>query len=182
MSRCETGPRVALTTVLLLTSALALADAPGLGVGHAPTAEDLRKLSIMITTDGAGLPPGSGTAVQGKEVFKARCASCHGATGDGADGPSLVGGQGTLATPKPKKTVGSYWPYATTLWDYVNRAMPFNEPGTLTHDEVYAASAYVLFLNGIVSEQQVLNARTLARIKMPNRGGFVPDPRPDVGK
>ena len=174
--------RVVIATVLLMSMRSVIADSPTLGVGHAPTEEDLRALSIMVTTDGAGLPPGSGTAMQGKEVFAARCASCHGPSGDGADGPPLVGGQGTLATPKPKKTVGSYWPYATTLWDYVNRAMPFNRPGTLTHDEVYAVSAYVLFLNDIVGEQQVLNAKTLPRIRMPNRNGFVSDPRPDVGK
>jgi S-disulfanyl-L-cysteine oxidoreductase SoxD len=118
--------------------------------------------------------------VAGKEVFATRCAACHGPNGDGGDGPSLVGGQGTLATPRPKKTVGSYWPYATTVWDYVNRAMPFNKPGTLTHDEVYAVSAYILFLNDIIGETQELNAKSLPLIKMPNRDGFVSDPRPDI--
>jgi len=173
--------RVAVTTVALCSGQFAFADAARFGVGHAPTEEDLRGLSVMVTTDGDGLPPGSGTAAQGKRVFAERCASCHGPVGDGGDGPALVGGQGTLATPKPKRTVGSYWPYATTLWDYVNRAMPFNRPGTLTHDEVYAVSAYVLFLNDLVGEKQVLNAKTLPRVRMPNRDGFVSDPRPDVG-
>ena len=165
---------------MLLGSAVALAQSPKFGVGRTPTDEDTRALGIMVAPDGTGLPPGSGTAVEGKQVFAARCASCHGQKGEGGDGPALVGGKGTLATPTPKKTVGSYWPYATTVWDYVNRAMPFNEPGTLSHDEVYAVAAYVLFLNDIVGEKQVLNARSLPLIKMPNRDGFVPDPRPDV--
>ena len=92
----------------------------------------------------------------------------------------LVGGKGSLATSKPQKTVGSYWPYATTLWDYIRRAMPFDHPGTLTPDEVYRATAYVLFLNGIVGEQDVLDQTTLPKVKMPNRNGFVADPRPDI--
>ncbi len=93
---------------------------------------------------------------------------------------TLVGGQGTLATATPRKTVGSFWPYATTVWDYVNRAMPFNEPGTLKPDEVYALTAYLFFLNGIVGETQVMDARSLPLVRMPNRDGFVSDPRPDV--
>lgn len=169
--------------MLLLTQSPS-ADSPGgglhFGVGHAPTEDELNSLSIMVTTDGSGLPAGSGTALKGKEVFATRCASCHGPTGDGGNGPPLVGGQGTLATPKPRRTVGSYWPYATTLWDYVNRAMPFNRPGTLTHEEVYAVSAYVLFLNGLIAENDQLNAQTLPLIQMPNRDGFIADPRPDM--
>ena len=152
------------------------------GVGRTPTEDDQRRLGIMVAPDGTGLPAGSGTAATGKQLFATRCASCHGATGDGADGPPLVGGKGTLATAKPKKTVGSYWPYATTLWDYINRAMPFNQPGTLSYDEVYALTAYVLYLNEIVPETHALNARTLPRIRMPNRDGFIADPRPDVSR
>ena len=92
----------------------------------------------------------------------------------------LAGGKGSLATARPIKTVGSYWPYATTLWDYIRRAMPFDHPGTLTNDEIYGAAAYVLFLNGIVGEQDVLDQTTLPKVQMPNRNGFVADPRPDV--
>jgi cytochrome c len=92
----------------------------------------------------------------------------------------LVGGQGSLATSRPQKTVGSYWPYATTLWDYIRRAMPFEHPGTLTTDEVYGATAYILFMNGIVKEQDVIDQTTLAQVKMPNRNGFTADPRPDM--
>jgi cytochrome c len=93
-------------------------------------------------------------------------------------GPVLVGGQGTLATLKPLKTVGSYWPYATTLWDYVNRAMPFDQPGLLKPQDVYAAVAYILNLNGIIREDQIIDAASLPKIVMPNRNGFIPDPRP----
>ena len=135
---------------------------------------------ISIPPDGRGLPPGSGTASEGAAVYQAKCAGCHGVEGQGEPADRLVGGIGTLATPKPVKTVGSYWPYATTVWDYVNRAMPFNKPGTLTHDEVYAVSAYILFLNDIIGETQELNAKSLPLIKMPNRDGFVSDPRPDI--
>ena len=169
-----------ITAGVLLASAGALAQSPTFHVGRTPTEEDTRALGIMVAPDGKGLPAGSGTAVEGKEVFTARCASCHGAKGEGGDGPALVGGKGTLATATPKRTVGSYWPYATTVWDYVNRAMPFNQPGTLRPDEVYAVAAYVLFLNDIVAEKQVIDARSLPLIKMPNRDGFISDPRPDV--
>lgn len=150
------------------------------GVGRAPTAQEIRILGVTVAPDGAGLPEGSGTAVEGRDVFALRCAKCHGEKAEGDVGPALVGGQGTLATPKPRKTVGSFWPHATSVWDYVNRAMPFNQPGMLSHNDVYAAVAYILFLNDIVAEKQVLNAKTLPAVRMPNRDGFVPDPRPDI--
>ncbi len=158
----------------------ALAQSPTYGVGRRPTAEELKAIDIEVTPDGKGLKPGSGDASAGKLVYTRRCETCHGPTG--AEGPqeNLVGGKGSLATAKPIKSVGSYWPYATTLWDYINRAMPFDHSGTLTPDEVYAVSAYVLFLNGIVGEHDVLNQTTLPQVKMPNAKGFVVDPRPDV--
>ncbi len=162
-----------------------MAQSPKYGVGRAPTAEEIRTLGLTVAPDGTGLPDGSGTAVEGREVFASRCAKCHGAKGEGGEGgvgPALVGGQGTLNTPKPRKTVGSFWPYATTVWDYINRAMPFNQPGLLSHSEVYAVVSYILYLNGIVGESQVLNAKTLPKVRMPNRDGFVGDPRPDVGR
>jgi cytochrome c len=166
--------------VLLLAGAVPLAQSPKYGVGRALTEADTRGLGIIVAPDGTGLPAGSGTAVEGKAVFAGKCAPCHGNLGEGGDGPALVGGQGTLATPRPKKTVGSYWPYSTTVWDFVNRAMPFNKPGTLSHDDVYAVTAYLLFLNDIVNEKQVIDARSLPLIRMPNRDGFVSDPRPDI--
>ncbi len=153
-----------------------------LAVGHTPTPEEIREWDISIAPDGTGLPAGSGTALAGKEIYANRCERCHGAKGEGKDSVPLAGGQGTLKSPKPLRTVGSYWPYATTIWDYVNRAMPFDKPGTLSKDQVYAITAYVLYLNGIVAENTVIDAKSLPKIQMPNRNGFVPDPRPDTGK
>src|SRR5256714_14610457 len=144
-------------------------------------ADELKAIDIDVLPDGQGLPSGSGTARAGKDVYANRCATCHGPTGKEGPQDVLVGGKGTLNTPKPLKTVGSYWPYATTLWDYIRRAMPFDHPGTMASDEVYAATAYLLFLNGIVGETDVLDQTTLPRVQMPNRNGFVSDPRPDVG-
>jgi S-disulfanyl-L-cysteine oxidoreductase SoxD len=162
---------------LFLVAAL---QAPSFAVGHTPSPERLKAIDIDVTPDGKGLPPGSATAADGKEVYARRCETCHGPTG--AEGPQdvLVGGKGSLATPRPLKTVGSYWPYATTLWDYIRRAMPFDHPGTLSVTELYGATAYVLFLNGIVGEHDTLNETTLRQVQMPNRNGFVADPRPDI--
>jgi S-disulfanyl-L-cysteine oxidoreductase SoxD len=158
------------------------AQLPTYGLGRSPTAEEIKAWDVTIPPDGRGLPPGSGTAAQGGEIYARRCASCHGERGQDPKYDRLVGGRGTLNTDKPVKTVGSYWPFATTLWSYINRAQPFDEPGSLTHDEVYAVTAYLLHLNGIVGETDVIDARTLPAVRMPNRDGFVPDPRPDVGK
>ena len=157
-----------------------LAQPPALGLGHTPRPDQLKLIDIDVTPDGKGLLPGSGTAAKGKDVYTRRCETCHGPTGKEGPQEALAGGTGSLATAKPQKSVGSYWPYATTLWDYINRAMPFDHPSTLTPDEVYAATAYVLFLNGIVGEQDVLDQATLPKIEMPNRHGFVTDPRPDT--
>jgi S-disulfanyl-L-cysteine oxidoreductase SoxD len=167
--------------LLCIVSGTILAESPKYGVGRAATPEEVKTWDISISPAGAELPEGSGTAVQGKDVYASKCAKCHGGQGQGGDEGPLVGGQGTLRTPKPLKTVGSYWPYATTLFDYVNRAMPFKQPGTLTHNQVYAVVAHVLHLNGIIAENAVMDAKTLPRVKMPNRNGFVPDFRPDVG-
>ena len=115
---------------------------------------------------------------QGEAVYAAKCQACHGEKGAGRPNDQLVGGIGTIAPDKPPvKTVGSYWPYATTLFDYVRRAMPFNEPKSLTDDEVYAVSAYILDLNGIIGADDVLDAQSLPKVKMPNRDGFIPFPR-----
>jgi cytochrome c len=154
-------------------------------VGRTPSPEEIRAMDISILPDGTGLPEGQGTAVEGREVYARRCARCHGPKGEGGDEPKqspLVGGRGSLKTPKPLKTVGSYWPYAPTVWDYVNRAMPLDRPGTLTHNQVYSLVAFIFSMNGIIGENDVLDAKTLSKIRMPNRDGFVPDARPDVGK
>jgi len=170
------------SVAMWMAAGVLLAQSPKYGVGHAPTPEESRRLGISIGPDGKGLPEGSGTAAAGKETYANRCAKCHGANGEGRDSVALAGGQGTLKSPKPLKTVGSFWPYATTLWDYINRAMPFDRPGTLTTGQVYSLTAYVLFLNGIVAENAVIDARTLPKVEMPNRHGFVADPRPDVSR
>jgi mono/diheme cytochrome c family protein len=159
----------------------ALAQSPTYGLGRTPTPEDLQAIDIDVTPDGKGLVPGSGTAAAGKDVYTRRCETCHGPTGKEGPQDVLAGGQGSLATSRPQKTIGSYWPYATTLWDYIRRAMPFDHPGTLTTEEIYGTTAYLLFLNGIVGERDVVDQVTLPQISMPNRGGFTADPRPDLG-
>ena len=152
------------------------AQAPQFGQPIAPA--DIVPWDISIGPDGAGLPPGKGTAAQGEAIYVAKCQACHGEKGTGGLNDALVGGIGSLAPGKvPVKTVGSYWPYATTLFDYIRRAMPFAESKSLTDDEVYAVSAYILNLNGIVGTNDVLDAQALSKIRMPNRDGFIPFPR-----
>jgi cytochrome c len=145
-------------------------EGPGLGVPA--TAEQVAGWDVSIGPDGAGLPPGSGTAAAGKTVYEAKCVACHGV--DGASGPNdrLVGGQGTLRDAAPIRTIGSYWPYATTLFDYMRRAMPYVTPHSLTADETYALTAYLLALNGVIEQSTVMNATTLPQVVMPNRGNF----------
>lgn len=151
-----------------------------LGIGRPATAAEIAGWDIDVRADGRGLPPGHGSVTEGRQIYATTCAACHGDNGEGKIGDRLVGGFGTLATAKPVKTVGSYWPYATTLFDYIRRAMPFNAPQSLTNDQVYAVSAYILYLNKIVPENAVLDAGSLPKVAMPNRNGFTPDPRPDV--
>jgi cytochrome c len=172
--------RASAATLLLLGLAGAAPAAERYGIGRTATEAEIAAWNIDIDRDGRKLPPGSGSVAHGRAVFEAQCASCHGARGEGGTGERLVGGQGTLASAKPVKTVGSFWPYAPTLFDYIRRAMPLNAPQSLSDADVYAVSGYVLHLNGLVPEGAVLDAGSLAAIRMPNRDGFVPDPRPDV--
>ena len=160
----------------------AAAQLPTYGVGRAPTSEEVQAWDLTIPPDGHGLPPGSGTAVLGQAIYAERCAACHGEKGEDPKYNVLVGGRGTLTTDKPIRTIGSFWQYATTLWSYIHRAQPVNNPGSLTANQVYAVTAYLLYLNGIIGEQDVMDATTLPLVQMPNRDGFVPDPRPDVGQ
>lgn len=154
----------------------------GYGLGRPATEQEVRAWNIDVAPTGEGLPAGQGTAKQGAVLFAARCAACHGPTGQEGPMDRLVGGVGTLASPHPIKTIGSYWPYATTLYDYVHRAMPFSDPQSLSPDETYSLVAWLLYRNGILAEDAVLDARSLPEISMPNRRGFLPDPRPDVPK
>src|SRR6476620_885054 len=150
------------------------------GIERAATPAEIAGWNIDIDRYGNNLPPGSGSVSHGREVFDQQCAACHGAKGEGGVGDRLVGGKGTLATPNPVQTVGRYWPYAPTLFDYIRRAMPQNAPESLSNDDVYAVSAYILHLNGLLPAGATLNAKTMSAIKMPNQTMFVGDPRPDV--
>jgi mono/diheme cytochrome c family protein len=168
----STRKLIAAGALLALCSA-AFAESPNLG--KPISQEDIAAWDISIGPDGAGLPPGSGTPKQGEEVFNTKCQACHGAKGAGQPNDRLVGGQGSLPGDKPAiKTVGSYWPYATTLFDYVRRAMPYVDSKSLSNDEIYAVAAYILNLNGVISDTETMNAQTLPHVKMPNRDGFIP--------
>ena len=169
----------ACAAVALLTLAVA-ADAQTYRLGTAATDRELAGWNIDVTPDGRGLPKGSGTVALGKQVFDSMCAACHGAKGEGKPADRLVGGQGTLKNANPVKTIGSFWPYATTLYDYINRAMPYTAPQSLTPDQVYSVTAYLLYLNGIVASDATLDATSLPKVQMPNRDGFRGDPRPDT--
>ncbi len=168
-----------------LVAALAFAStgiaAERFDFGKPATQKQIAGWNIDVDPDGTGAPAGHGTVTQGKEIYANKCASCHGDKGQGKPMDRLVGGQGTLASAKPVKTVGSYWPYASTVFDYIRRAMPFNAPGSLSNDEVYSVTAYLLYMNGIVDKNAKLDKEQIAQIKMPNRDGFIrPDPRPDT--
>jgi S-disulfanyl-L-cysteine oxidoreductase SoxD len=171
--------RLAVCIFMLTAAPAALAQAPQFGQPVAPA--DIAPWDISIGPDGVGLPPGRGSAMQGEAIYVANCQTCHGEKGtapSNALAGALVGGMGTLAPEKiPMKTVGSYWPYATTLFDYVRRAMPFQESKSLIADELYAVSAYILNLNGIVGPNDVLDAQSLPKVRMPNRDGFISFPR-----
>ena len=153
-------------------------------IGKIATKIEIAGWDIDLRPDGVGAPKGSGNAIDGEEIYVNRCASCHGDFGEGVDRwPALVGGEGTLAAHDPEKTTGSYWPYASTIFDYVYRSMPFGEAQTLTHDETYKIVAYLLNMNEIIDEDFVLSEKNIGKIKMPNASGFsLPDPRPDVTK
>jgi mono/diheme cytochrome c family protein len=164
-------PWLAAALVMAALQPAAAQDGPGLGAPIA--AEEYAAWDISIQPDGEGLPPGSGTAAVGAQVYAAKCVACHGE--EGANGPNdrLVGGHGTLTSLQQVRTIGSFWPYATTVFDYIRRAMPFQAPQSLTDDEVYALTAYLLFKNGIIEENAVMDARTLPQVEMPNRDGFL---------
>jgi cytochrome c len=143
-------------------------------LGRPATPDEIAKVDISIPPDGKGLPAGSGSVAQGAQVFAAKCSVCHGANAEGTpSGDRLVGGVGTLASANPVKTVSSYWPYATTLFDYIRRAMPLTNPQSLQNDEAYAVVAYILSIDNIVPKDAVLDAQSLPKVQMPNRGGFI---------
>lgn len=162
--------------MLVVVAPCSAAEQERLHIGQAISEQAVLEWGTSALPDGSGLPPGSGTAVEGQKIYAAKCAACHGDRGEGrADFSALVGGRGSLASDKPKLTVGSYWPTATTVFDYVWRAMPYGEPGSLTAKEAYALTAWILNANGIIEDEHVIDARTLPRVKMPNADGFVVD-------
>src|ERR1700752_126083 len=172
--------RIAAFAILALACATPAQAQSPYGIGRTATPAESAGWNIDFDGEGQNLPPGSGSVSHGHDVFDQQCVACHGAKGEGGIGDQLVGGQGTLATPNPVRTVGSYWPYAPTLFDYIRRAMPQNAPQSLSNDDVYAVSAYILNLNGRLPADAALDAKTLGAIRMPNRKMFVDDPRPDV--
>ncbi len=153
-----------------LCTAVALADS---GFSEPATAEDIELVYLSVFPDGENLPEGSGTATQGKPVYEMYCASCHGIDGEGTLADKLVGGRGTLDTEAPDKTVGSYWPYATTVFNYIRRSMPYTAPMSLTNEEYYAITAFVLNKNDIIAADTVIDKNSLPEVRMPNRDGFV---------
>jgi mono/diheme cytochrome c family protein len=170
---------------LLVASARALAQAPSFSnVGRAATKEEIRAWDIAVAPDGKGLPTGQGTAKEGATIFEAKCAVCHGPSAEGGKiGPTLLGSKNdieTFTTLRPVRSIGAYWAFATTVWDYINRAMPRNQGGSLRPDEVYALTAFILSKNGIIRESDVLDSKTLPKIQMPNRNGFVPQRFEDI--
>lgn len=170
MSMRRRGLLTALAT-LGLGGACNAQQGPELGIAATP--EQVAGWDISIAPDGAGLPPGSGTPARGAEIFAVKCAACHGPQGEGLLNDRLVGGQGSIASDQAVKTVGSFWPYATTIFDYVRRAMPYLQPHSLTDDETYALTAHLLHMNGIIGPDTLIDARTLPAVQMPNRDNFV---------
>jgi mono/diheme cytochrome c family protein len=173
------------TGIVLLTASASLAQTPSYSnVGRTPTKEEIQAWDIAAGPDGKGLPPGHGTAKEGAPIYATKCALCHGPAGEGGPiGLRLVGGKAdleTLTTLRPVRTIGSYWPFATTIWDYINRAMPRNQGGSLSANEVYALTAFILSKSGIIEESDVLDAKSLPKVQMPNRNGFVPQRFEDI--
>jgi len=157
--------------MVLLISSLSYAQHPNLGRPLTP--DEISKLDITVAPDGSGLPPVSGSVSQGAKVYADKCQSCHGPKGQGGPQDQLTGGVGTITSAKPVKTPVSYWPTATTIFDYVRRAMPLESPESLTNDEVYSVTAYLLSVDDVVPQDAVLDAKSLPQVKMPNRDGFV---------
>src|SRR5450432_1230035 len=166
--------RAVLVAALVFAGTADAATPPPPKLGRRASPDDIARIDISIPPDGKGLPAGSGSVAQGAMIFQQKCAVCHGANGEGTpSGDRLVGGVVSLATPNPRKAVNSYWPYATTVFDYIRRAMPITNPQSLQNEEVYALTAYVLSFDNVVPKDAVLDAASLPKVQMPNRNGFV---------
>ena len=174
---------IGLLLVLICGSVIAKSKPAGhYGYGKTATATEIAGWDIDVRPDGRGLPDASGSVEDGEMLYEDQCASCHGSFGEGVGRyPVLAGGEGTLSEPRPEKTVGSFWAYTSTLFDYIRRAMPFPQPGSLNDEDTYAITAYVLYLNDLVEDDFVLSKETFKEVAyLPNHGNFTPDPRPDV--
>ncbi len=171
-----------LISLSILFSHVSLSSERKFNLGKIATKEEIKGWDIDVRPDGLGAPKGKGDAISGEEIYANACASCHGDFGEGVDRwPVLAGGDGSLNTHDPEKTTGSYWPYASTIYDYVYRAMPFGAAQSLTYDETYQIVAYLLYMNEIIEDDFVLSDKNIGKIKMPNKNGFfLPDPRPDI--
>ncbi len=170
-------------TLVLLTAASisGTALAGTFDLGRVATPDEIAAWDIDVRPDGQGLPDGQGSVSKGEEIFSEKCASCHGDFAEGVDRwPELSGGQGSLAGEDPKKTIGSYWPYLSTVFDYINRSMPFGDAQSLEADEVYAITAFLLHMNDVVDADFVLSKDNFSSIRLPNEGNFIDDPRPDT--
>lgn len=175
------GIAAALALSFAVAGPLSAAERKYAGIGRAPTPDEIKSWDIDIRPDGQGAPAGHGTAREGERVYLVKCASCHGEFGEGAGRyPVLIGGHGTLKDMRPEKTIGSYWPYASTVFDYIKRAMPFGDAQSLTDDETYALTAYLLFMNDVVEEDFAVTQDNIGTIEMPNEANFFMDPRPDA--
>ncbi len=177
MSRCRS---LALAAALIAGASMAVANEPKrkYDLGRVASPQEIAGWDIDVRPDGQGLPPGKGSVKQGEEVYMTKCAACHGEFGEGAGRwPAVAGGHKTLSSDDPNKTVGSYFPYLSTVFDYIRHAMPFGDSQSLTNDELYAVTAYVLNLNDIVDDAFVLSKQTWGSVKMPNAGGFFDDDR-----
>jgi len=177
---CSYKPLVFLAA--LTVGRAAWAQAPNFkNVGRAPTPAEIQAWDTAVGPAGRELPPGSGTAKDGAEIFANKCAVCHSPAGEGSNmAPRLVGGKGTLTSPQPVLTVGSYWAFATTIFDFINKAMPRGQEGSLKPDQVYALTAFLLYKNEIIKETDIIDAKTLLAVKMPNREGFIPPNLADI--
>lgn len=175
------GIAAALALTFVASGPLDAAERKYEGVGRTPTAEEIKSWDIDVRPDGQGAPVGHGTAGEGERVYLVKCASCHGEFGEGGGRyPVLIGGHGTLKDMRPEKTIGSYWPYASTVFDYIKRAMPFGDAQSLTDDETYALTAYLLFMNDVIEEDFAVTQDNIGTIEMPNQANFFMDPRPDA--
>ncbi len=183
--RWHAGMRALMAACTLMLPLLAAAPAAhaeepaAVGIGRPATPAEIMARDIDVRgPDGAGLPEGRGTVAEGEAVYAERCAACHGEFGEGQGRmPALIGGEGTLATDRPRRTIGSFWPWAPTLFDYIRRAMPFGEAHVLTINEIYALTAFLLEVNGIVEADFVATPESLPKVRMPNRNGFIADTR-----